>query len=328
MSLPSSLQNMDSLTLERFREIVQMPSTFESPAEEQVCREVVEKLSEDEILSLANVSYAHWVLHRLEDPLVSTSFSATTRTENALKAIRWQARYLGVNQKDPSKSVDKTLERVQSSIAARKEHQMDMYRTCFDQNATSPEEEFFRTDIRNDLERQLQVLRGKDKRGRAIVIKVARTKGGTTEQEYVRQQLYSAERAMAVSEFMSSGENDTTYAIFSLQNQNSKFSPAISWQLGVIKVLQLLYPGRMGRVLVLDAPFLIRQVFAVIKPLLAESLRKTTDLVAGEAKLKILEEEIGDRDLLTTEGTLTKPVDLTKYLQEVPFYCSYDYDTN
>ncbi len=316
MSIPSSLQKLDANTLQRFREIVTIPAKFDSTQEEATCQEVVDSLSPDEVEATANISYAYWALKILGDEDASPEVARQV----AMKVIRWHVQHIGGNN-----NVAKSLKRIHDALQIREEQKIELFRTCFDPDATSEDQVSIRTDVRADLEKQLQVLRGQDKAGRAVVLKLPRMQGGTTEQAYIRQQLYAAERSAAVTEFLSMGEHDTVCAVFNLQNQNSKNTPSLSWQLSTIKLLQAIFPGRMGKVLVLEAPFLIRQIFNAIKPFLSASLKESTFLVAGNAKAALLEETLVDPNILTEEGTLVKPVDLEKYLTEVPFHCPYDY---
>jgi len=81
----------------------------------------------------------------------------------------------------------------------------------------------------------------------------------------------------------------------------------------------------MGKILILEAPFLIRQLFNVIKPFLSASQMESTFLVAGKSKTALLEETLDSPNILTSDGKLVHPVDLEKYLTEVPFHCPYDY---
>lgn len=315
MSLPSSLQNIDDDTRKRFREIVNVPAAFDSTQEEEACRQVVEGLSEDELEAAASISYAYWALKKLGDDAASPEVAKQT----AMKVARWHVQYLGGN------NAAKSLKRLQEALQLRKEQKIELMRTCFDKDATSEDEQSIRKDVHLDINKQLQLLRGQDKEGRPVVIKSPRIEGGTTEQAYIRHQLYAAERSAAVSEFISRGQHDKVCAIFNMQNQNSSYAPALSWQLTTIKALQTLFPGRMAKLIVLEAPFLIRQIFNAIKPFLSASLKESTFLVAGKSKTALLTETLEDPDILTADGKLVKSVDVEKYLTEVPFYHSYDY---
>ena len=326
----TSVQNLSEDTIQRFREIVQVVPTFSSPQEEEDCRAVVQALNDEECHAAANISYAHWVLDKLQDETVVglSSSSSTDITHNsALKVARWHVQHCIGSNRSNEKSILGATEHLKEALQLRKEHQMELFRTGFGADPESEEEKSLRADVQLDLDMQLQVLLGSDKEGRAVVIKMARHNGGTTEQAYIRHQLYLAERSTAVTEYISRGQHDTICAIFNLQHQNSSMSPAVAWQVRTIKLLQTVVPGRMAKVLVIEPPFLIRQVFNVIKTFLSTSLKESIFLVSGNAETKdLLEQTLASPSVLSPDGSLAAPagIDIEKYLFETPFHLPYD----
>lgn len=313
MSVPSSLQNLDQETLAKFRAILEVTPQYVSPEEEGRCHEVAQALSEDECFAIATTSYAFWALKRLEDPAATLEVAV-----KITKAIaRWHWTFLG-----PKAKTTEIVDRLKEAIALREEHKLNLYRTCFDKDATSEEEVSMREDILAEMGRQVQVLKGQDKAGRAVLFKLPRTSGGTTEESYTRIQLYVAERSAAVTEFLSAGTEDTVCAIFSLKGSGSG-GPPLSWQLATVKLAQKVYPGRMGKVLILDAAFMARQIFNVIRPFLSSGLKETTAMVTGKEKAIQLAEVLEDPDVFADNGSLKEPVDIERFLTEVPFYSSY-----
>lgn len=315
MTVPSSLENLGDDVLERFREIVQVPARFDSPKEEEACRAVVENLNDDEIQAAARVSYAYWALLTLNDPAISPEIAENI----ALKIIRWHLQYIGGN------NVKKATERIRECLNLRKERQMESLRTCFDKNASSDAEKKLRDNIEMDSGKQLQVLQGTDRDGRAVILRMPRHTGGTTEDAYLSQQLYVAERSAATNEFISMGKHDTVCAILNVQNQNSSVTPPLTWQHQTIKLSQLLFPGRVSKVIVVEPPFMVRQIFSAIKPFLSASLKESTFLVSGKAKTELLEATLVDPNILTSDGKLVHDIDIQAYLHETPFYLPYNY---
>lgn len=223
---------------------------------------------------------------------------------------------------------------------------MELLRTCFDHDCreSSPEglsedEMKFQKSIYGDMERQQQFVRGQTSDGSPMIIKIPRVGPGTTEDGYINQQLYVAERAAAITEYVSGGKSEHLCAVFSMKNQNSSVTPSMSWQLTAIQLLQQLYPGRIATVLILDSPFLIRGLFNAIKPLLSASLRKSTfmmagtsgqtklkEIVVGDGKSKETKNEYGTTcDIFNKDGQLQSSLDIHKYLYDTPFYCPYEY---
>jgi hypothetical protein len=315
MPIPYSLQNLSEGTLQLFREIVQVPRTFDSSKEEEDCRSVVQALTDEEVQETAEISYAYWVLHKLNDAVVSPEITQ----KMALKVASWHVQYVGSN------NAKKATEHLKDALKLRKDLQLELFRTCFDPDAESSDEKSIRADVQFDMEHQLQVLHGVDKEGRAVVVKMPRQTGGTTEQAYIRDQLYVSERSAAVTEYISRGQHDTVCAIFNMQNQNSNVTPPLAWQLHTIKLLQSLAPGRMEKVVVLDAPFLMRGLFSAMTPFLSASLKESTFLVTGMAKTELLEQTLVSPNILSADGTLVELVDIEKYLCETPFHLPYNY---
>jgi len=313
---PSSLQDISPDTLARFREVVAAPVSFDSPAEEAACQEIVASLTEEEINAVANISYSFWALTKLGDDAASPEVARKI----ASKIARWHLQYLG------GKDVKGAVKRLQDVIQIRKDRNMELLRTCFDKEGVSPEGLEVQKNISEDIHRQLQFFRGQDKSGGPVLIKIPRIASGTSESAYITQQLFSAEKAVAVGEFLSKGTSETATAVFSMKNQNSSYTPSLSWQLGTIKMLQTLFPGRIGCLIILDAPFMIRGIFNSIKPFLSAGLRDSTFMLAGKAATDKLEEVLGDGAIFDDEGGLRTAVDVQKYLHETPFYCPYEYE--
>jgi hypothetical protein len=275
----------------------------------------VDGLSEEQIQVLAKTSYAYWALEQRTD---GEGLPNDAARKVVTKVARWHLEYIGGNTNKASK-------RLQEACELRKQHQLDTFRICFDDKFSETLIEM-RNDITSDLEKQLVAMRGQDKEGRAVLFKLPRVQGGTTEQAYLRTQLFVAERSAAVTEYVTRGKHDQITAIFSMHGQNSRCAPPLSWQISVIGVLQKLYPGRVGTLILLDPPFLIRQAYAALRPFLSESIKKGTQVVSGaKHRGKVLNELLEEENTFSPEGELTKSINVQEYLNDVPFYCPYDY---
>ena len=310
-------------TLDRFRSIVAIPPQFADSAEEKACQDVIGHLSDSELEETARISYAYWALqmHQSSNTSSDVCQSEEYRRPCALKIAKWHVESVGGH-----KHVDKAVQHLKDALEIRRKYKMELMRTCFSKSASlSKEEASLRDDIAADMDKQLQVLYGQDRQGHPLIVKLPRRKPGATESSYIHQQLYVAERSAAVTEYVSRGKLDTVTAIFNLKNQPKGNAPALTWQYNVIGMVQQVAPGRIGRVLVLDPPFLIRQVFNLIKPLLSQSLKESTDLCSGSTKDQLLRETLEHPDIFTKDGGLIESIDIDKYFYETPFYYSYGY---
>ena len=107
-SLPSSLENLDDETKQRFRDILAVPMKFDKPEEETILRKVVEEdLTEEEVDAIACISYAYWVMKKLNEPCVTENNDMAKKM--AMKVARWHMQYLGTKD---CKAVTKRLKDV------------------------------------------------------------------------------------------------------------------------------------------------------------------------------------------------------------------------
>jgi hypothetical protein len=169
------------------------------------------------------------------------------------------------------------------------DHRLDVLRTCFynenDDDATLDERskaKAMRDHIQQDM-RQQPVVMKKGESSRTVLVKFPRQAtddAGSTEDAYLTTQLYIAERANACTEFSSRGHDERIVAIFDFGGYDSSHSPPLKWQLSAVRRLQHLYPERLQRLVVLDAPFWMRGLFQAIRPFLSQATREKIQMVS------------------------------------------------
>jgi hypothetical protein len=137
-----------------------------------------------------------------------------------------------------------------------------------------------RDHIQQDMKQQPVVM--KKGESRTVLVKFPRqaTDDGTTEDAYLTTQLYIAERANACTEFASRGQDERIVAIFDFGGYDSSHSPPLKWQLSAVRRVQHLYPERLQRLVVLDAPFWMRGLFQAIRPFLSQATRQKIQMVS------------------------------------------------
>ena len=150
-----------------------------------------------------------------------------------------------------------------------------------------------RRQILADLKRQPLVVRGSPTATSSsaqstadapscYVIKFPRSASGTTKEEYVTTQLYIAERAVAVSEYLSKGDNESVTVLLDVSTYHKKYAPPLSWQFSAAKVLQRLYPERLGKVYLLKPPFWLKMMYKVLQSILSERTTSKVLLLSDE----------------------------------------------
>jgi hypothetical protein len=188
--------------------------------------------------------------------------------------------------------------------------------------------------IRQDLQRQPMVVRGHDKKQQAVVYKPTRKAAGVVLEEedaqeaYLVTQLYTAERAVATTEYLSRGTCQKITVLFSFQNYDSSNSPPLASLKDSVAVLQSLYPERLQTLVILEPPFWMRATYNLLYPFLSYATRDKVQLASGSKNTDTILRTLLDPDQAMKEvlhdGNLVKPVDLEQYLQQVPSHRLYD----
>lgn len=219
------------------------------------------------------------------------------------------------------------LESLKRAVALRSEYQMDLVRTCFTRRATEESLRYCEL-IRKDLQNQTMAVIGHDRENRAILLKLGRSSSETDELGYTLSQLYMAERAMAASEMLSRGTQDEIIGVFDFSGYSSAHSPPLSVVRRTVSALQQMYPERLHRLIILDAPFWMRAFYKVIHPFLSSKTQGKIVMVSGDsekqAALSVLINDDRSAPLLSLNGMLATDVDMERLLFEVPFHSLYE----
>jgi CRAL/TRIO domain len=188
---------------------------------------------------------------------------------------------------------------------------VDLVRSCFAaaKNGVSSEREAeLHAQIERDFSRQVVVMRGlslgvegtisrssdseQQQQQQPVLIKFPRHEGGTTEEEYIQTQIYIVERAVACTEFATRGRHEKVLVVMDggggggssgSGSSSASHAPPVSWQLTAIRRVQHLYPERLGRLIIVDAPFWMRGIYHSIRPFLPPSTRHKIQLVSSSS---------------------------------------------
>ena len=246
--------------------------------------------------------------------------------------------------------------------------------------------------IENDLNQQTMVLRGYDVLNRPILIRYPRhdvwTNPSTAEKQDVSlqntdqhcnqnnsndniisdsdkemgffwAQIYMAERATAIAEIQNLGnlQSEQMTVVLNFQSYNSNHAPPINVVIRTISLLQQHYPERLGKAIVLDAPFWMTTLMTIIHPFLSSKTRDKLIVQGSSMSLSSLlrlpftssavapsgdntdthqkREELmrsmvsvdQAMPFMILDGQLTSTNDIDYQIRIVPFYELYDYAT-
>jgi len=326
-----------------------------------VKRMVMDELTEDEQQIAARTSYAYWAWEQLHND--------DDYDKDRSKCIRMAMREARRHYVGEHGDYETALKRFKTTLKWRKERQVDLIRLCFagssanfssTTNSSSMQTVAvelseanakvcfdFEQLIEADFRAQTMAVRGHDRENRPIIVKLCRRQpwNAVSEESFALAQLFVAERAVAASEFLSKGTAEKLSAIFDFGEYNSANSPPVMYLVNTIKMLQANYPERIGKALILDAPFWMRAVHQIIFPFLAKKTRDCISLLGGEASVSLSNLLPGSTSLADlreeTVQTVVKPeqampfmlknaklttqIDVDQQLRRVPFHELYDF---
>lgn len=118
--------------------------------------------------------------------------------------------------------------------------------------------------IETELKRQGMCIRGHDRENRPIAHREHRTSAESDEMSYALAMIYIAERAFACVEIMTKGREEKVVAAFDYSQYESALAPSMDIIQKAITVLQKNYPERAKRLFILDPPFWMRTLYAVV----------------------------------------------------------------
>lgn len=200
--------------------------------------------------------------------------------------------------------------------------------------------------VSHDLAVQPMAVRGMDQEGRAMVIKLSRTQPwdatDTPIHGYYFAHFYVAERAMAVSEYASRGAMEQVTLMADFSTYDSAHSPPMKVVSGLVQQLQPVYPERLAKAFILEAPLWMQTMTTILRPFLAVRTRQkfvvtgaVSNFVATlsggssstkDSLIKGVVDPSQAMPFMMTDGKLTDPIDTERQLEVVPFFEPYDHE--
>ena len=305
----------------------------QKPQHEQA-RWLVQQLTDEEQEIAAQCSYAYWFLSRYgsqpEDQQdESTRFATAMREAN--------------RHNNTAETPREILKILKATLEFHKSHKTRLFRTCMAEDDETTEETIDdmllsrqrRDRIHDEMfNYQTNVIRGYDRDERAIFFAFPRKKAGTPQMEeaFVDSMLYTMERAVACSEYLSVGRQDQIFCIIDIKGGSC---PPFKNLQAAVGVMQKYYPGRLRRSIVLNAPYIATAMWKMLKPFLdpVTASKFVFPRGGGASKDSSLISEMIDESqampvLLPGRGKLSPNVDVNRSLYEVPFHELYDYNNH
>jgi len=305
-------------------QVLNEPVPFSSSSkddDEDACERLLKEFSPSETEEIASVSYAYWMVRKN----ANIRLPADSQRISALKEIR--RHYVGEGRNFAS-----ALAAIHGALEYRRTYRIDIIRSCFYDSDNLEHEDAelakkYRVYILDDLEIQPMVVRGVDDQNRVIIYKHSRkTSGDGDGKGFIITQIYTAERAMATSEFSSRGKEERLSVVFNFQDYSRKNTPPTSAQMTMIRMLQRCYPERLGVLIIVSSPFWLRGLYNIIWALLSKATTEKLRLPSGQAAVdqefhKIVSTN-KELEVMLTNGEISS-VDFSNYTQH-PFYSPFE----
>lgn len=289
------------------------------------CRVMLNALTEDEVETAARSSYEYFTIAESADPAERES-NIELRDKYALCMAR---RHLVAEKGNASLALDKMA----LTIQYRNEINVDVIRRCFSKMEYRDEEEMkIRGMIEKGLEKELSdgkhFIRGHDNEERSLFCLFPRRYESFDTKWYLLGKIYTLERALAYTERVSGGREEKVNVVFDYQQYSHKKEPPLSLIKDLMFCLRDHYPERLRFLCFIDAPFMFRAFWTLVRPFIDPVTKKKIRFISGNAqKRKFFSRIVSENQAMTfmlPEGKKPDEYDMRNYLYNVPFDCDMD----
>mmetsp|Transcript_1266 Transcript_1266/g.1810 ORF Transcript_1266/g.1810 Transcript_1266/m.1810 type:complete len:330 (+) Transcript_1266:76-1065(+) len=293
---------------------------FIDEVQEKSCLRIIAKLSEDEKETAARSSYQYF---SLTDSFSQNKGSPSINSQRDAYALAMARRHLIAEQDDE----EIALAKMKNTLRFRKEMNVDAIRRCF-----YVKDSKIHTELREAIELELKngkyFVRGNDIDQSSIYLVISRIVATYDPDWYLIGQIYNIERAIARTERLSHGQIEKINVIFEYKDFNRKNNPSLSLIKELILCLKDHYPERMARLIILDAPFSFRSIWALVKPFIDPRTKKKVMFISGDQNKSMKLKDIFPKDqamkFLLPEGQKSDEVNMESYMNTI----SFDYDVD
>lgn len=291
-------------------------------SQDSTCRAILNALTEAEVETAARASYEYFVIAD------SDGSSKDVRDKYALRMAR---RHLIAEKMNLSMALNK----MKLTIKYRNKINVDVIRRCFTKREYKDDEEKeIRCMVEEGLERELSdgkhFIRGHDNEERSLFCLFPRRYQSYDEQWYLMGKIYTLERALAYTERVTEGREEKVNVVFDYQQYSSKKEPPLALVKDLMFCLRDHYPERLRFLCFIDAPFMFRAFWAVVRPFIDPVTKKKIRFISGRTQKKRFFSNIVSTDqamsFILPEGTKPDEYDIKNYLHNTAF--DHDMDGN
>ena len=244
-------------------------------------------------------------------------------------------RYVIVEQKlstYPDQIQEVAYNKLKKTMRYREDKQVDDLRRCFDKDKLSDSKGLHATQRKRLLDRFAtgiaSTVRGYTKEGRAVFINHPRADTSWEDKDYyIKGNIYMLERALACTERKTNGELDKVVICYDLNGYELKNSPPPMLFKKVLTDLHEHWPERLEHVFVVDAPFVFRAFWSIIKHFIDPITKDQVQFVNGEKQKKVFRNMISAEQassFMFSSAMNEDDVDMKSFFYDTTFDQTYE----
>lgn len=257
--------------------------------------------------------------------------SSDVRDRHAKATIE---RYLAVERKlNKNSTVEEWTtnaeNRLKKTLEYRLTNNVDDIRLCFETHtAESSVHAYLREGLVKRFANKASLIRGFSKEGHALFQNFPRADTSWEEEFYIKGNIYMLEKALACTETRTGGKKDKVIVLYDYNSYAMKNTPPTMLVKRLLYNLRDHYPERLEQVFVVDAPFIFRAFWAVVKHFIDPITKGLVQFVSGEEEKKLVLGSIISEDeaspWMLQGGKVVDEVDVNKFFYDTPFDHMYE----
>ena len=217
--------------------------------------------------------------------------------------------------------------KLKKTLEFRTENNVDDIRLCFNDASNTDSHLYLRDGLMKRYANVASIIRGYSKDGKALFQNFPRTETSWDEEFFIKGNIFMLEKALACTERRTGGKIDKVIVMYDYSGYALKNSPPTGLVAKLLFTLRDHFPERLEHVFVVDAPFIFRAFWAVIKHFIDPITKEIVCFISGEEAKKQVLGSIIDRNQASSwmyDGAeIDGEVDLNDFLKSTPFDYAY-----
>ena len=295
--------------------------------------EMVESLSADEKERAARTSYRYFV---------ASDCQSGDQPPNEQIRLRFAKRMARRHLEAEKGNSALALRKMRDTLHYREEMRVDVIRRCFyhvpekrdDGHASGGAEDGdgaladphspYRERLGNELTEGNIFVRGRGRAGHPLLcVLTHKYASGFSQDWYMKYNIYTLERALAVAERESDGRLEKVIAAFDFGQYTNRFRPPLGLSKDLLFCLRDHYPERIECIILVDTPVVFRAFWKLLRPFIDPNTKGKIRFVTGDDEKTAVVGDLVDPScampFMIPGGKLESELDMERYLYGTPF---------